>query len=91
MKRLSFVFVVVAAFDAFALGLVPEDPARNWKCVYSSSEGPEGKALCVLTEKVGALTLRNGELCTSHVFPLERVGAELLLVETGASVPVFVI
>ena len=29
-----------------------------------------------MTEKVGELTLRNGDLRTSHVFPLERVGGK---------------
>ena len=76
MKKTLLLSLGVLSFRAFALGLVPEDPARDWKCVYSSSEGPEGRALAVLTEKVGELTLRNGDLRTSHVFPLERVGGK---------------
>ena len=74
MKSRILIVAISACLSSFGLGLVPEDPARDWKCVYSSSEGPEGKALAVLTEKVSALTLRNGDLRTSHVFPLERAG-----------------
>ena len=74
MKPVVLCVVTSAYLTSFGLGLVPDDPARDWKCVYSSSEGPEGRALAVLTEKVSALTLRNDDLRTSHVFPLERAG-----------------
>ena len=77
MRGIPVLAILVAfSYPAFALGLVPEDPARDWKCIYSSAEGPEGRALAVLTEKVGELTLRNGELRTSHVFALERIGGK---------------
>jgi len=76
LKNVVLIGAVGVCLSSFGLGLVPEDPARDWKCVYSSAEGPEGRALAVLTEKVSALTLRNGDLRTSHVFPLERVGGK---------------
>ena len=48
----------------------------TWKVVYSSAEGPEGRALEVLTERLGAYLLREGHLSTTFVLPLEKVGGE---------------
>lgn len=50
----------------------------TWKVVYSSAEGPEGRALEVLTERLGPILLREGGLSTSMVLPLERDGGELV-------------
>ena len=46
----------------------------TWKVVYSSAEGPEGRALEVLTERLGPLILREGHRTTPFVLPLERDG-----------------
>ena len=48
----------------------------TWKVVYSSAEGPEGRALQVLTERIGAYVLREGYLSTVFVLPLEKDGWE---------------
>lgn len=48
----------------------------TWKVVYSSAEGPEGRALEVLTERYGASFLREGHTTTALVLPLERDGGE---------------
>ena len=46
----------------------------TWKVVYSSAEGPEGKALEVLTERLGPTLLREEGLSTAMVLPLEKAG-----------------
>lgn len=46
----------------------------TWKVVYSSAEGPEGKALEVLTERLGPHLLREGRFSTPLVLPLEKSG-----------------
>lgn len=51
------------------------EKARDWKGVYSSAEGLEGRALAVLTEAMTARALRDPGTTTSHVFPLEKAGA----------------
>jgi len=48
----------------------------TWKVVYSSAEGPEGRALEVLTERYGAHYLREGYTTTAFVLPLEKDGGE---------------
>ena len=48
----------------------------TWKVVYSSAEGPEGRALEVLTERMGTHLLREGHLATPMVLPLEKDGGE---------------
>ena len=48
----------------------------TWKVVYSSSEGPEGRALETLTERLGPYFLREGHLATALVLPLEKDGGE---------------
>lgn len=48
----------------------------TWKVVYSSAEGPEGRALEVLTERYGAHYLREGYTTTALVLPLEKDGGE---------------
>ena len=46
----------------------------TWKVVYATSEGPEGKALEVLTERLGPTLLREEGLSTAMVLPLEKAG-----------------
>ena len=48
----------------------------TWKVVYSSSEGPQGRALETLTERLGPHVLREGHLATALVLPLEKDGGE---------------
>ena len=48
----------------------------TWKVVYSSAEGPQGRALEVLTERLGPYFLREGHLATALVLPLEKDGGE---------------
>ena len=48
----------------------------TWKVVYSSDEGPEGRVLEVLTERLGPYVLREDRIATSFVLPLEKDGGE---------------
>ena len=48
----------------------------TWKVVYSSSDGPQGRALEVLTERLGPYFLREGHIATAMVLPLEKDGGE---------------
>ena len=48
----------------------------TWKVVYSSAEGPQGRALETLTERLGPYFLREGHLATALVLPLEKDGGE---------------
>ena len=48
----------------------------TWKVVYSSAEGPQGRALETLTERLGPYFLREGHLATAMVLPLEKDGGE---------------
>ena len=56
-------------------GVAPIDPIRDWKVVYGSAEGPQGKALEVLTEAAGPI-LRDHRTSTSYVLPLEKDGGK---------------
>ena len=47
---------------------------RAWKVVYSSAEGPQGRALETLTERLGPYFLREGHTATALVLPLEKDG-----------------
>jgi hypothetical protein len=47
----------------------------TWKVIYSSAEGPEMRALEVLTERVGQHLLRERHLATAFMLPLEKDGA----------------
>jgi hypothetical protein len=58
-------------------GTLPKDMrGGTWKVVYSSAVGPEGRALQVLTERLGPYMLREGHLATSLMLPLEKDGGE---------------
>ncbi|MBQ9431126.1 MAG: hypothetical protein IJU44_06195 [Kiritimatiellae bacterium] len=46
----------------------------TWKVIYSSAEGPEGRALEVLTKRVGTYILREAHFATPFVLPLEKDG-----------------
>ena len=55
-----------------------ETRGGSWKVVYSSSDGPQGRALEVLTERLGRYFLREGHLSTALVLPLEKDGGEVV-------------
>ena len=62
-----------AVFD----GVKPSEMrGGTWKVVYSSAEGPQGRALETLTERLGPYFLREGHLATALVLPLEKDGGE---------------
>jgi len=46
----------------------------TWKVVYSSAEGPHGRVLETLTQRLGPYFLREKCHSTSLVLPLEKVG-----------------
>lgn len=48
----------------------------TWKVVYSSVEGPQGRALETLTERFGPYFLREGYLATALMLPLEKDGGD---------------
>ena len=56
----------------------------TWKVVYSSAEGPEGRALEVLTQRLGPILLREGYASTPMVLPLEQVGGEPVVGKANA-------
>ena len=62
-----------AVFD----GVKPSEMRGGmWKVVYSSAEGPQGRALETLTERLGPYFLREGHIATAMVLPLEKDGGE---------------
>ena len=64
-----------AVFD----GVKPSEMrGGTWKVVYSSAEGPQGRALETLTERLGPYFLREGHIATAMVLPLEKDGGELV-------------
>ena len=79
MKKTG-IFAVLAAAGSFVMPLLsaplvtPKVAADDWKVVYSSSEGPEGRALEVLTEGM-APVLRDPTTTTSFLLPLEKCGS----------------
>ena len=50
----------------------------TWKVIYSSAEGPEGRALEVLTKRAGTYFLREAHFATPFVLPLEKDGGEIV-------------
>ena len=50
----------------------------TWKVIYSSAEGPEGRALEVLTKRAGTYFLREAHFATPFVLPLEKDGGEVV-------------
>lgn len=62
-------FSLAVAWDAFATA-----KDRDWKVVYTTTEGPEGRALELLTAELGPLMLRDDDFHSFHVLPLEREG-----------------
>ena len=50
----------------------------TWTVIYSSAEGPEGRALEVLTKRAGTYFLREAHFATPFVLPLEKDGGEVV-------------
>jgi hypothetical protein len=83
---LSFVFAVNAnekeqiseATNVFDGKVTANMRGGTWRVIYSSAEGPEKRALQVLTERLGAYFLREGHIATSFVLPLEKDGAKIV-------------
>lgn len=77
-RMVSVACICVSAGFSFAADEIPErapySRARDWKCVYSSVEGPQGKALKILTETVTKHTMRDHQTTTPHVFAMEKDG-----------------
>ena len=73
--------ICLSAGPSFAADEIPErapySRARDWKCVYSSVEGPQGKALKILTETVTQHTMRDHQTTTPHVFAMEKDGTSI--------------
>jgi len=62
-----------AVFDGVA---VDKMRGGTWKVVYGSSEGPEGRALEVLSERLGNYLLREYRLSPQLALPFEKAGGE---------------
>ena len=81
--------VIVATLPAFS-GFGGEK-VRTWKIVYGTTEGPEGRALELLSSEIGAIHDRDPGVYTLHVLPCERAGSgtvqkkNAILVGTPAS------
>ena len=78
MKR-AFVTLVVAMGVLCGTAITAADaptPGGTWKIVYSSAEGPQGRALEVLTERIGFHLLRERHLAIPLVLPIEQDGGE---------------
>ena len=59
---------------------------RTWKVVYGTTEGPEGRALELLSSEVGSLYVRDPGVYTLHVLPCERSGVSTVPQMTNAFV-----
>jgi len=60
-------------------GNIPEKMrGGTWKVIYSSAEGPEGRALEVLTKRAGTYFLREDYFATPFVLPLEKDGGKIV-------------
>ena len=59
---------------------------RTWKVVYGTAEGPEGRALELLTSEVGSVYVRDPGVYTLHVLPCERAGTSTVPKMTNAFV-----
>ena len=73
MKTCAAAVAASLATTAAIAGFAPADPARDWKVVYGSAEGPEGRALQVLSEAAAPM-LRDRNTSTSYVLAMEKAG-----------------
>lgn len=89
-ELLFLVVTVLAGFTASADDQVGEASAvfdgmrvdqmrgGTWKVVYSSLQGPEGRAFETLVRRLGPLILRDGFSSTPMVLPMEKDGGQLV-------------
>ena len=59
---------------------------RTWKIIYGSSEGPEGRALELLSAEIGSIYIRDRGVYTIHVLPCEKAGSRSVPAMTNAFV-----
>ena len=59
---------------------------RTWKVIYGTTEGPEGRALELLTSEVGSFYVRDPGVYTLHVLPCEQAGTLTVPTMTNAFV-----
>ncbi len=78
--------LAAGADSVFAGGIPGVMRGGTWKVVYSSAEGPEKRALEVLTARIGAYVLREGSLATPFVLPLEKDGGAHIATKRDAIV-----
>ena len=71
---LSLVGMVFAVPPDLPKTHVPKN--RDWKIVYGSSEGCEGRALEFLSSEIGTHVQRDPDTYTLHVVPCEKACAE---------------
>ena len=62
-----------AAVCAASLAAEAPTPGGTWKIVYSSAEGPQGRALEVLTERIGFHPFCEAELFWNSDDPWEKI------------------
>ena len=65
-------------FDSTKPRAVREVRGGSWKVVYSSAQGPHGRALQTLTERLGNYFLRTMHYSTALVLPLEKAGGPVV-------------
>ena len=96
LKRTLFLSLA-AALGGVCLGFAAEPVApvgrvkiasveRTWKIVYGTAEGPEGRALEMLSSEVGSLYVRDPGVYTLHVLPCEKAGTATVPQMTNAFV-----
>ena len=71
MKKLMS--LACAAVCATSLAAEAPTPGGTWKIVYSSAEGPQGRALEVLTERIGFHPFCEAELFWNSDDPWEKI------------------
>lgn len=57
---------------------------RQWKIVYGTADGPEGRALELLSSELGSVYVRDPGVYTLHVLPCERAGSGCVPAATNA-------
>lgn len=93
MKKCVLLFGLASGAAAMLFAAEPVAPVgkvevpsrdRNWKVVYGSAEGPEGRALELLSGEIGSVYVRDPGVYTLHVLPCERAGAGTVPAMTNA-------
>jgi len=71
MKRFSASVLLSAT-----VALATADTLPRWKIVYGTSEGPEGRAVELLTSDVGEIVLREPGVYATHVMPVWKASQD---------------